>query len=161
MSEIVISAFFRILNFVVLIFGAWFVFRRYFEKNIGEDMQKEEAQIQELQEQAITLQRNQRLVEERIAYDKKYAQTLTKKIEQWHDYVKNSHEQEKTQDALMHRAAQQRREIQKKRIQQQWFNKQVFPRALERAQEDLIKEYASKEQQEKFIRTIIQTMKSG
>ena len=158
-SESIVVVTFKLINFIVIVVGAWYVFRRYFSSTISEKMIQKERHIISLQEQTAALRRAQRVVDERIVHDKKYAEILEGKIQRWYDYMEDQRRQEAKQDGFIQAAIEHKQNQQQKRIKQQWLYRQIFPQALKKTENELEKEYASKEQQEQFIHAILQTMK--
>lgn len=158
-SEVIVAGAFKIINFIIVILGAGFVFRKYFAPTVSQNMHAQELHIVQKQERTATLRREQRIIDERITQDKQYAQTLTKKIEHWCDCVEDKRKQEAQKDGLLQAAIEQKQAIQKKRIQQKWVAQQVLPHALQQVEDQLKQEYAPQERQEQFVDTIIKNMK--
>jgi len=158
-SETIIAITFKLVNFVIVIVGSGVVFQRYFASVVYENKERKELHIVQLQEQAVTLRREQCIIDERIVLDKEYAEALTKKIEKWRNCVKARYHEKTKKNEFIQESIEQKRDIQRKRIQQQWLYKQVVLFALKEAKNQLKKEYATKEQQEQFMSAIIQTIK--
>jgi len=158
-SEALVAVAFRIINFVIVVFGAWWVFRKYFASTLSDSITQKELHIISLQEQAVALRREQSVMDERISQDKKYAETLDRKIEQWHDYVQQQQEQQDKRDELLIVVMEKKHREQEARIKEQWLYAQLFPKSLKMVEDQLKKEYALEEQQEQFVNAIIKTIK--
>jgi uncharacterized membrane protein len=159
LHETIVAVVFKLINFVIIIAAAWFMFRKYFSRTLSEKIAHKELETARLQERTIALRQDHHVLDERIAHDKQYASKLTKKIDAWNNYIQTKRAYQDQQEALIQQAREQKQIVQKKQLQQQWFYKQVFPQALKIAEDQLRQEYASVSRQEQFIVPILDMMK--
>ncbi len=158
-SESIIAVAFKLINFIVIVASAWYIFLRYFSSTISEKIIQKKRRIISLEEQTLALRRAQLVVDERTMHNKKYAEILGKKIQRWYDYVEDQRRQEAKQDGFIQAAIKHKQDQQQKRIKQQWLYRQIFPQAFKKVKGQLEEKYASEEKQEQFINSIIQMMK--
>ena len=159
--DVAVATIFKIINFVCITGGAYALFRKFLARQITDKIQEEEHAVVALHEKADTLRQEQKILDERIAYDKEYASMLEKNITLWLQYVQQDRKKaecyfEERKTFLLHKQA-----VQQENLQQETMRKIIVPRAVHRAQDQLQEEYKSQEKQDAFMDAVMAVLRRG
>ncbi|MCX5922717.1 MAG: hypothetical protein NTX86_05330 [Candidatus Dependentiae bacterium] len=150
-----ISIFFRLLNFIILIVAGVYLFKRYAVGAIQNLIIERQQKIDDTKQEIVLLKRQelrceQELVDQQVAY-----QELGKKVEQWHQQVAAVARESEKQTLALNRALQHVSVVQNQYMVARQVKRLVLPQALSDARLVMIKEFAAPEKGELFVAQII------
>lgn len=149
------SIFFRLVNFVVIISLATYIYKRYFKNRVDEKMTYKEVLLKGLEEQGYFLEGKAHDLDMRLKEQEMTGDLLKQKVHDWNEAV--ILEQHKQRDAYASYAALAAEHMQKKNelLAHHVIQKEVFPHALVLAQKELQQKFAGPDTSKQFVHTII------
>jgi F0F1-type ATP synthase membrane subunit b/b' len=133
----IVSFIFRVLNFAALAALVIYIFRSRFLAQMKSKIREKEVFWQNLKNNKTTLVKQQKELDEEIAWQDSYAQELLAKINKWHEQVHILYDLEKKKHSVYSLQIEQRALTQEKYYQLQILVSHVAACAFQRAQEDL------------------------
>lgn len=161
LNETFVSVFFRLLNFIVLIGLAAFIFKRYFRKSIEESIEQKRLEEINVGNQIRDLEHRSKNLSEEIVRQEQLCEYLIEKTAQWKQAFEHQ-----TQDLLKEQKklavqAQLKTDKQAEIITRERLTKAVIPIALEQTTQKLKDLYADPKNNKDFIDPIIGYMEKS
>lgn len=150
-----VTVFFRLLNFGVLIGFFAYVFKRYFYQNISDHIAEKASFIQGLHQNNKVLEEQQHNLEMKIAQQDSKCKTLLAKIEEWQQAVIQQQQEWQTIQEVAIQDKVRRLQLQQEALNKDHLKRVLLPQVLERAEKKLVQEFADPQAGQAFVEDII------
>lgn len=161
LHESIISIFFRVINFAVILGLAYYLYKRYFKNRIDDKMTQKEALLKGLEEQGYFLEGKAHDFEMQLKEQEITGNLLKQKLQDWNEAVAKDHHKRDQEQRLY--AAQTNERVQEKNkiLAQHALQKEVLPDVLEQARHELKKKFSASSHSKKYVHDIIQRLQGS
>jgi F0F1-type ATP synthase membrane subunit b/b' len=149
------TLFFRIFNFALLIGIFYYVFNKYVKSSLEEKMSQKESLVKGLEEQGYMLEGKQHELELRLAAQEQKNAQLQERIGEWQTAVRHEHKKDEIEYAIRVHAMNERIQYKNEQIKQDRLTKKVVPLALQRTRLALEQKFSDQESGHRFIENLI------
>lgn len=150
-----VTIFFRLLNFGVLIAFFVFIFKRYFYQSISDHIAEKESFLKGLHQNSKVLEEQQHNLEMKIAQQDNKCKTLLAKISIWQEAVmQQQQEWHAIQEVVMQDKAH-RLQLQQDSLNEEYLKRALLPKVLDQAEKKLVQEFAEPQAGQAFVANII------
>lgn len=150
-----VTIFFQLLNFGVLIAFFAFVFKKYFYQSISDHIAEKESFLQGLQQNNKVLEEQQHNLEMKIAQQDSKCKTLLAKIEVWqHVIMQQQQEWQATQEVTMQDKVR-RLQLQQDALDEDHLKRALLPKVLDQTEKKLVQEFIEPQAGQAFLADVI------
>ena len=160
-GETVLSIFFKLLNFGILIGLGVYVFKRYLLPSIGQEIAENQEALQQLQRNNEQLKEDQKKVEARLDEQAALCLSLGSKIERWKLAHDNHLRRQQESCQQLRQKIEKKVAVQEQNLAREMLNKKVLPGAIVQAQELLQKTYESESEGRQYILHVMKYLERG
>lgn len=161
LSSEFVSVVFRIINFGIVGFSGFYLYRRYFSKAIKASITKNKDYFSNLQVKSKKLKEQSILLDEKIYQQKMMADDLLEKVIKWSASYKIDLDDQIKKQKYINDKIIQKLAIQEELITLSYFHKKILPEVIIEAEKKLRNEFDLKDNVLQFQREIIQFMKKS
>jgi hypothetical protein len=158
-GNIVVIAFFKLLNFAVLIGLGYYLYRKYIKARAEERISEKEALVKGLEEQGYFLEGRFHALQERKNQEIIKTNTLKRKVEDWAVRVSNEQTKKKKEFEQYHVAALQALTIKNSYLENKKKLSIILPQALDNAKKALQKDFAQTGDGQQYVHALVQKLK--
>lgn len=149
------TIFFRIFNFALLIGIFYYLFNKYVKSSLEEKMSQKESLVKGLEEQGYMLEGKQHELEVRLSAQARKNAQLQERINEWQTAVQDEHKKNEIEYATIVQAMSVRMQYKNEQIKQDRLTKKVVPLALQHARTALQQKFSDQENGHRFIQNLI------
>jgi hypothetical protein len=157
--KLTMIALFKLINFATVIGLVTFLYRKYGAALLASKMAEDEQLVLDLQNRLTELARQKSVLDDRAELKKQQAAVIEAKIDSWVVAQQHEREQQLYAAQVLRERMLAKQETQNRAIEQQWLAHKVVPVALKEVQEQLERDYAAPDMQERYTDALIQMMK--
>lgn len=161
LHESFISIFFRVINFVVILGLAYYLYKRYFKNRIDDKMTQKEALLKGLEEQGYFLEGKAHDFEMQLKEQEVTGHLLKQKLQDWNEAVQQDHHKRDQEQYLYAAQANERVQEKNKILAQHALQKAVLPDVLEQTHNELKKQFSASSHSKKYVHDIIQRLQGN
>lgn len=149
------TLFFRIFNFALLIGIFYYLFNKYVKSSLEEQMNQKESLVKGLEEQGYMLEGKQHELEVHLAAQERKNAQLKERISEWYTAVQHENKKNELEYAARVQVMNAHIEYKNEQIKQDRLTRKVVPLALQRARVALQQKFSDQEQGNRFIQNLI------
>lgn len=161
LHESFINIFFRVINFVVILGLAYYLYKRYFKNRIDDKMTQKEALLKGLEEQGYFLEGKAHDFEMQLKEQEVTGNLLKQKLQDWNEAVQQDHHKRDQEQRLYSDQANERVQEKNKILAQHALQKAVLPDVLEQARNELKIQFNASSHSKKYVGDIIQRLQGS
>lgn len=161
LHESFISIFFRVINFVVILGLAYYLYKRYFKNRIDDKMTQKEALLKGLEEQGYFLEGKAHDFEMQLKEQEVTGNLLKQKLQDWNEAVQQDHHKRDQEQRLYADQANERVQEKNKILAQHALQKAVLPDVLEQTRNELKIQFSASSHSKKYVHDIIQRLQGS
>lgn len=157
----VISVFFRLINFFVLIAVVIYLYKKYASPFLGEQIQEKKDALQSLKNQKSSFEGRQQEISSNTVEQEKLGRSLATKIDLWRqDFDKESERIEEKRVEIAS-VLEQRMQTRNYYITLLCVQRVVIRQAIDETEDILYQKFADNEVGQQFIQSIVNEMEHG
>jgi hypothetical protein len=150
-----VTIFFRLFNFGVLIAFFAFIFRRYFYQGISDHIAEKESFLKGLHQNNKVLEKQQHNLEMKIAQQDNKCKTLLAKIEIWQQAVAQQQQEWHAIQEVVMEDKVRRLQLQQDALNEDHLKRALLPKVLDQAEKKLVQEFTEPQTGQAFLADVI------
>jgi hypothetical protein len=152
------AIFFRLVNFAALLVLGGYIFYKYMLNGIKQKIAQQHAlRENKIRQKELAHEENEK-IKQSILLQAQVGQALLEKVAQWSAHVEQERRTDKQNREEQRVAQEKRHELRREQLELNALKKIVMPDAIKQARQELVTQFADKNNGEQFMNSLIAAM---
>ncbi len=157
----IVSIIFRLINFAITIAAGFYLFKRYGLDIIQDKIKQKKDHLNSLHHQTSTLENEHQNLASQQKYQTIIFEQLKFKLSLWNTAFEKLLQEKKSEKNEIKIQLHEKVHAQNNYLEKQTLERQVFPKAIDRARDILEKQFASEADGKKYLKPILNSIKKS